>query len=154
MCCSADSCYGTGFSVRDSECISCHHVNQRSNSRSSGASKRPSHLRVRALSHGAAVAVGFSSDLGPLLLRLLLMTLADLQLRVVACVRAPERGQAAVHVELGQAVLFALAAVPALQAWVAHGQRQGVAAGPPAVQREFIVPLAEPGWAGQKDQKR
>lgn len=132
--------------LNDCECISCHRVNQRSYSRSPGTSRSPSHLRVRVLSHGAAEAVGFHLDLGPLLFRLLLLlTPADLLLRVVARVRAPERGQAAVHVDLGQAVLLALAAVPAPQARVAHGQGHGVAAGPPAVQREFVGTLAEPG---------
>lgn len=58
--------------------------------------------------------------------------------------RAPERGQAAVHVDLGQAVLLTLAAVPAPQTWVTHGQGQRVAAGPPAVHREVVHPLTEP----------
>lgn len=71
------------------------------------------------------------------------MTL-DLWLPVVAAMRASKCGHAAVHVDLRQAVLLALATVSAPQPRVTDGQGQSIAAGPTRVQREIIQTLAKP----------
>lgn len=81
--------------------------------------------------------------LPPLFLLLVLLTF-DLLLWVVAFVWTSESRQAAVHVELGQAVHLALAAVSALQARVAHGQGQSVNAGPAGEWRESSIQILEP----------
>lgn len=99
-----------------------------------------SHLTVEVFFHHAVVD-GIYFFLHPLFL---LFPAFDFLLWIVASVWTSECRQAAVHIDLRQAVLLALTAVPVPQTRITHGQGQSVTAGPPVVQREIIHTLAKP----------